>query len=68
MTKLHLDTDIGGDIDDICALAMLLKWQGLEIVGITTVSEQNGKRAGYTQHVLNLAERSDIPIAAGADV
>ena len=22
MLKLHLDTDIGGDIDDLCALAM----------------------------------------------
>ncbi len=25
MTKIHLDTDIGGDMDDVCALAMLLK-------------------------------------------
>ena len=26
MAKIHLDTDLGGDIDDLCALAMLLKW------------------------------------------
>jgi inosine-uridine nucleoside N-ribohydrolase len=31
--KLHLDTDIGGDMDDLCALAMLLRWPGLEITG-----------------------------------
>lgn len=31
MTKIHLDTDIGGDMDDLCALAMLLKWPDLEI-------------------------------------
>ena len=24
MTKIHLDTDIGGDLDDVCTLAMLL--------------------------------------------
>ena len=68
MTKLHLDTDLGGDIDDVCGLAMLLKWENLEITGITTVAEDNGKRAGYTKYALQLAGRSDIPIAAGADV
>ncbi|MDQ6662114.1 MAG: hypothetical protein M3Z24_14260 [Chloroflexota bacterium] len=30
MTKIHLDTDIGGDMDDLCALAMLLKWPDLD--------------------------------------
>ena len=25
MTKVHLDTDLGGDIDDLCALALLLR-------------------------------------------
>jgi hypothetical protein len=24
MPKIHLDTDIGGDMDDVCALALLL--------------------------------------------
>ncbi len=68
MTKIHLDTDIGGDIDDICALAMLLRWEGVEITGITTVAEAEGHRAGYVHHVLQLEGRSDIPVAAGADV
>ena len=45
MTKIHLDTDIGGDMDDVCALAMLLKWPGLEITGVTTVSEEQGRQA-----------------------
>ncbi len=30
---VHLDTDIGGDPDDVCALAMLLGWPDVEIVG-----------------------------------
>jgi purine nucleosidase len=65
--KIHLDTDLGGDIDDLCALAMLLKWHGAEISGITTVAENGGRRAGYVRRALALAGRSDIPVAAGAD-
>ncbi len=68
MTKIHLDTDIGGDMDDLCALAMLLKWPDLEITGVTIVSEEQGRRAGYVHYVLDLVGRSDIPCAAGADV
>ena len=66
--KVHLDTDLGGDIDDLAALAMLLKWPGVEITGITTVAEEGGRRAGYTRYALRLASRDDIPVAAGADV
>ena len=67
--KIHLDTDLGGDIDDLCALAMLLRWPGgLELTGITTVAEARGRRAGYVRHVLGLAGQSAIPVAAGADV
>ena len=66
--KVHLDTDLGGDMDDLCALAMLLYWPNVEITGITTVAESAGRRAGYVHHVLELEDRSDIPIAAGSDV
>jgi len=67
--KVHLDTDLGGDIDDICALAMLLCWpQEIQITGITTVGELNGRRAGQVKYVLGLAGRNEIPVAAGADV
>jgi inosine-uridine nucleoside N-ribohydrolase len=64
--KIHLDTDLGGDIDDLCALALLLKWPGVEITGITTVAEDHGRRAGYTRYALDLAGCTDIPVAAGA--
>jgi purine nucleosidase len=66
--KIHLDTDLGGDMDDLCALAMLLRWEDVEITGITTVAEADGRRAGYVRHVLDLEGRSRIPVAAGADV
>src|SRR6266498_5153353 len=69
MQKIHLDTDLGGDIDDLCAFAMLLRWsEDVHLIGITTVAETNGRRAGYVRYVLGLEGRSDIPVAAGADV
>ena len=69
MHKIHLDTDLGGDIDDLCALAMLLRRsEDVQFTGITTVAEANGRRVGYVRHVLGLENRSDIPVAAGADI
>jgi inosine-uridine nucleoside N-ribohydrolase len=67
MLKLHLDTDIGSDMDDLCALAMLLRWPDVELTGITTSAEEGGRRAGYADYILRLAGRTDIPLTAGAD-
>jgi purine nucleosidase len=66
--RIHLDTDLGGDPDDACALAMLLGWPGVQLVGITTTADPGGRRAGYVTHCLQLAGRDDIPVAAGAQV
>jgi len=69
MYKIHLDTDLGGDIDDLCALAMLLRWgDDVELNSITTVAEANGRRAGYVRYILGLEGRNDIRVASGADV
>ncbi|HLE30164.1 MAG TPA: nucleoside hydrolase [Anaerolineales bacterium] len=68
MLKLHLDTDLGGDMDDLCALAMVLNWPDVELLAVTTNSDDRGKRAGYTRYALGLAGRDDIAVAAGADV
>ncbi len=69
MNKIHLDTDLGGDIDDLCALAMLLRWPGgVQFSGITTVGDQNGRRAGYVRYTLEMEGRNDIPVATGADI
>lgn len=65
--KIHLDTDLGGDIDDLCALAFLLRSPDVEFTGITVVSDTNGRRTGYTRYALKLEDREDIPVAAGAD-
>ena len=68
MLKLHLDTDIGGDIDDLCALAMVLNWPDVELLAVTTVSDDQGRRAGYARYAMALAGRASIAVAAGADV
>ena len=64
--RIHLDTDLGGDPDDACALTMLLGWPDVEVVGITSVIDPGGLRAGCITHCLRLAGRDDIPVAAGA--
>jgi purine nucleosidase len=68
MVRIHLDTDLGSDTDDACALAMLLGWPGVELVGITTAVDPGGRRAGYVAHCLQLAGHADVPVAAGAEV
>ena len=65
--RIHLDTDLGGDPDDVCALALLLGRPDVELVGITTTIDPGGRRAGYLAHCLELAGRTDVPIAAGAE-
>ncbi len=67
MLKLHLDTDLGGDIDDLCALAMVLNWPDAELLAVTTNSDDRGRRAGYARYALGLAGRDDVAVAAGAD-
>ncbi len=67
MIKVHLDTDLGGDIDDLCALALLLRRKDVQITGITTVCDNQGQRAGYARYVLDLAGRREVSVAAGAE-
>lgn len=68
MPEIHLDTDIGGDIDDLCALALVLAWPGAELLAVTTVSDDGGRRAGCARYALGLTGRADVPVAAGADI
>lgn len=64
---IHLDTDIGGDTDDACALVMLLGWPGVELTGITTSIDPGGRRAGAAAFLLELAGRTGVPVVAGAE-
>ena len=66
MTRIHLDTDLGSDTDDLAALAILLGWPDVELTGVTTVSDPDGRRAGMTAYALEIAGRKDVPVVAGA--
>lgn len=68
MPRLHLDTDLGGDIDDLCALALALGWPEVELLAVTTNSDDGSRRAGYARYALNLAGHSEVAVASGADV
>jgi purine nucleosidase len=65
--RVHLDTDLGTDPDDACALAMLLGWPDVDVVGVTTSVDPGGQRAAYVEHCLGLLGRRDIPVVAGTE-
>jgi inosine-uridine nucleoside N-ribohydrolase len=60
-----LDTDIGDDIDDALALALILNSPELELLGVTTVFGNAPRRAVLAQHLLNVWKREDAPVFAG---
>lgn len=60
-----LDTDIGDDIDDALALALVLRSPEIDLIGVTTVFGDTRLRARLAKHVLRIYERNDIPVAAG---
>lgn len=63
--RIRLDSDIGGDTDDLCALALLLASPEVELVGITTCADAFGRRLEFARHVLRLAGREGMPVASG---
>src|SRR5688572_10007782 len=66
MKKILLDTDIGTDVDDAVCLAYLLSHPDCELLGITTVTGEAGKRAALASVLCQAAGR-EIPIYSGAD-
>jgi inosine-uridine nucleoside N-ribohydrolase len=60
-----LDTDIGTDVDDAFALALILHSPELELLGVTTVSGDTQARARLAAKMLWEAGRPNIPVVAG---
>jgi inosine-uridine nucleoside N-ribohydrolase len=60
-----LDTDIGDDIDDAFALALLLQSPEIKLLGITTAFGDTELRARLVERYLSAVGRGDIPVAAG---
>lgn len=61
-----LDTDIGTDVDDAFALALVLASPELDLRGVTTVGSEPRTRARIVCRFLSATGRRGIPVAAGA--
>jgi purine nucleosidase len=60
-----LDTDIGDDIDDAFALALVLRSPEVKLLGITTAYGDTELRARLVDRYLAAVGRSDIPVMTG---
>jgi purine nucleosidase len=60
-----MDTDIGTDVDDCLALALILASPELKLEGVTCVYGDVGLRARMVRKLLRLAGRADVPVYAG---
>jgi purine nucleosidase len=63
-----LDTDIGDDIDDALALALILRSPEIELQGVTTVFGDTQLRARLAAHLLQVFGREDVPVAIGIEM
>lgn len=63
--KVILDTDIGDDIDDAFALALVLQSPEFKLLGITTEYGDTELRARLLDRYLGAAGRTDLPVAVG---
>lgn len=62
---VFVDTDIGDDIDDALALALLLCSPEVSVVGISTVFGDTHLRARLATYLLQMYGYSDVLVAAG---
>jgi purine nucleosidase len=62
-----LDTDIGTDVDDCLALAVILGSPELQLEGVTCVYGDVNLRGRMVLKLLRLAGRDDVPVMAGAE-
>ncbi|MEJ7838445.1 MAG: nucleoside hydrolase [Thermomicrobiales bacterium] len=63
--RVIFDTDIGTDVDDILALAVLLGSDDVTIEGVTTVYGDVDLRARMVSKLLNLRGIDSVPVCSG---
>ncbi len=63
--KVILDTDIGDDVDDAYALALIATLPKVKLLGVTTAFGETTKRAELAAKLLRTIGRSDVPVYAG---
>lgn len=66
MGKVILNTDIGGDIDDVLALAMLLN-SSEELIGVVTTGLDPRIKAKFARKLINHSSRN-VPVFYGPNV
>ncbi len=66
MIRLILDTDIGTDVDDCLALALILTSPEFHLEGVTCVYGDVLLRSRMVRKLLNLHGRTTTPVFAGA--
>jgi purine nucleosidase len=62
-----LDTDIGTDVDDCLALALILASPELRLIAVTTVYGDTLLRARMVMKLLHLRGLTGVPVAIGAE-
>jgi len=67
-TAVIFDTDIGSDIDDTWALALLIQSAELDVKLITTAVDDTAGKAKTVAKMLEIAGRTDIAIGTGIGV
>ncbi len=65
MKKIIVDTDIGGDIDDIWALMLILSSDFFDVRLISVTDEDVDYKVQLVAKLLTVLNRTDIPIARG---
>ncbi len=60
-----VDADLGDDIDDAFAIALLLRAPELHVLGVTTAFGDTALRARLAAWMLRQAGRTEIPVCAG---
>jgi purine nucleosidase len=65
MRPVIFDTDIGTDVDDILALALLAKSPELKLIGVTTVYGDTPLRAKITKVTCDLLGCTDTAVLIG---
>lgn len=63
--KVIVDTDIGDDIDDAYALALVASSPQVQLLGVTTTWGETGKRAQIAAKLLARIGQRDVPVYAG---
>jgi purine nucleosidase len=65
--QVVLDTDIGSDVDDALALAMLLGSPEVDVLGVTTVYGDVDVRAQIARRLARLAGHDELVVVPGAE-